>query len=85
MKWGFTGIDHLASGDDMLLLHKISARYPERVHYVKSPSVIIETRAEKTTGDFLISAYVRPASRAITRIKGCCLYYCLYIYSTSSF
>lgn len=60
---GFTGIDHLASGDDMLLLHKISARYPERVHYVKSPSVIIETRAEKTTGDFF-NQRIRWASKS---------------------
>lgn len=25
---GFTGIDHIASGDDMLLMHKIYRRYP---------------------------------------------------------
>jgi len=26
---GFTGIDNIASGDDMLLMHKIYKRYPE--------------------------------------------------------
>ena len=33
---GFAGIDHIASGDDMLLMHKIWKKYPDRVHYLKS-------------------------------------------------
>lgn len=27
---GFAGVDHIASGDDMLLMHKIGKQYPER-------------------------------------------------------
>jgi len=40
---GFQGIDHLASGDDMLLMHKIAARYPGRLFYLKSKAAIITT------------------------------------------
>lgn len=50
---GFRDIDHIASGDDMLLLHKISALYPGEVHYIKSPAVIVTTNPEKNIRDFL--------------------------------
>jgi cellulose synthase/poly-beta-1,6-N-acetylglucosamine synthase-like glycosyltransferase len=33
---GFKGIDNIASGDDMLLMHKIYSRYKSRVHYLFS-------------------------------------------------
>jgi len=33
---GFTGINHIASGDDMLLMHKIYTSDPGAVHYLKS-------------------------------------------------
>lgn len=34
---GFTGIDHLASGDDMLLMQKIAAQYGSKIRFIKSP------------------------------------------------
>ena len=40
---GFSGIDHIASGDDMLLMHKIRKQYPHRIHYLKSKEAIIDT------------------------------------------
>ncbi len=40
---GFTGIDNIASGDDMLLMHKIALRYPDRYFFLKSPLAIVET------------------------------------------
>lgn len=40
---GYSGIDHIASGDDMLLMHKIWQRYPDRIGYLSSPDVIIKT------------------------------------------
>lgn len=40
---GFEKIDHLPSGDDMFLMHKIFSRYPEKVFYCKSPSAIVRT------------------------------------------
>ncbi|HYE54848.1 MAG TPA: glycosyltransferase [Chitinophagaceae bacterium] len=38
---GFEGIDHLASGDDMLLMHKIAKKFPEGIRYLKSTSAIV--------------------------------------------
>jgi len=40
---GFSGIDQIASGDDMLLMHKIAKKYPERIHYLKSKDAIVST------------------------------------------
>ncbi|MFC5408195.1 glycosyltransferase [Larkinella bovis] len=40
---GFDGIDHVASGDDELLMHKIANRYPNGVRFLKSPDAIVQT------------------------------------------
>ena len=45
---GFTGIDHIASGDDMLLMYKIWKQYPDKVHYLKSKEAIVSTQPEKS-------------------------------------
>jgi cellulose synthase/poly-beta-1,6-N-acetylglucosamine synthase-like glycosyltransferase len=40
---GFAGIDKVASGDDMLLMHKIWKREPGYVYYLKSKEAIVRT------------------------------------------
>lgn len=40
---GFTGNEHLASGDDEFLMHKIAARYPGSVQFLKDPRAIVRT------------------------------------------
>ena len=40
---GFDNIDAIASGDDMLLMHKIFSRYPNNVFYLKSREAIVTT------------------------------------------
>ena len=35
---GFTGIDTIASGDDMLLMNKVAEKYPQQLGFVKSAS-----------------------------------------------
>jgi cellulose synthase/poly-beta-1,6-N-acetylglucosamine synthase-like glycosyltransferase len=40
---GFEGIDQVASGDDMLLMHKIWKQEPGRVFYLKSREAIVST------------------------------------------
>lgn len=60
---GFEGIDHIASGDDMLLLHKIWKKYPAFVTYLKSPNAIVPTEPMKTWSDF-INQRTRWASKA---------------------
>jgi glycosyltransferase involved in cell wall biosynthesis len=41
---GFEGNDAIASGDDVFLLQKAIARFPEKVHYLKSQDTIVITK-----------------------------------------
>lgn len=41
---GFAGNDDTASGDDVFLLQKAVAKYPEKVHYLKSEEAIVTTK-----------------------------------------
>ncbi|MFD2572221.1 glycosyltransferase [Spirosoma soli] len=45
---GFAGVDHLASGDDEFLMHKIAARYPDGVRFLKSTQAIVTTQAHRS-------------------------------------
>jgi len=60
---GFEGIDDLASGDDMLLMHKIQNRYPNEIMFLKSKDVIVKTQAAETLKEF-INQRIRWASKA---------------------
>lgn len=42
---GFKGIDSIASGDDMLLMHKIFSKHPHKVFFIKSREAIVSTQA----------------------------------------
>ncbi|MCO5230441.1 MAG: glycosyltransferase [Chitinophagales bacterium] len=50
---GFKGIDHLASGDDMLLVYKIAKRYHGAVAYAKHLDAVVYTSTMNTVGQFL--------------------------------
>jgi biofilm PGA synthesis N-glycosyltransferase PgaC len=41
---GFTGNEHLASGDDVFLLQKMTQAYPNRVHYLYQPEQMVFTK-----------------------------------------
>lgn len=43
---GYEGIDHIASGDDELLLQKIAKRYPKDIYFLKNPEAIVLTYAQ---------------------------------------
>lgn len=60
---GFSDIDQIASGDDMLLMHKIAKQYPEGIHYLKSQEAIVSTHAAETRKEFF-SQRIRWASKA---------------------
>ena len=60
---GFAGVDYIASGDDMLLMHKIWKRYPDKVHYLKSNDAIVSTQPMKTWKAFF-NQRIRWASKA---------------------
>jgi Glycosyltransferases, probably involved in cell wall biogenesis len=49
---GFTGIDRIASGDDMLLMHKISVQYPDKIFFLKSRDAIILTKPATSLKEF---------------------------------
>lgn len=42
---GFNGNDGIASGDDVFLLQKAIAQFPEKVHYLKSQNNIVTTQS----------------------------------------
>jgi cellulose synthase/poly-beta-1,6-N-acetylglucosamine synthase-like glycosyltransferase len=60
---GFKGIDNIPSGDDMLLMHKIYKKYPDKVFFLKSRSAIVSTRPERTWQGF-VNQRIRWASKA---------------------
>jgi cellulose synthase/poly-beta-1,6-N-acetylglucosamine synthase-like glycosyltransferase len=60
---GFNGIDDIASGDDMLLMHKIYMRYKQQVLFLKSKDVIVQTQPIKSIGAFF-NQRIRWASKA---------------------
>lgn len=50
---GFEGIDHLASGDDMLLMQKIAKKYPKGLAYLKNRQAQTLTQAKPSVKTFL--------------------------------
>ncbi|WP_138475888.1 glycosyltransferase [Dyadobacter bucti] len=49
---GFEGVKHIASGDDEFLMHKIAARYPGGIYFLKDPAAIVSTKPHKSWGQF---------------------------------
>jgi cellulose synthase/poly-beta-1,6-N-acetylglucosamine synthase-like glycosyltransferase len=60
---GFAGVDHIASGDDMLLMHKIWKLYPDKVVYLKASDGTMSTQPVKSWKDFYAQR-IRWASKA---------------------
>jgi len=68
---GFLDINHIASGDDMLLMKKIQSKYPDKIYYLKDPAAIVNTVPAENIKAFLnqrirwaskISHYNHPAT-----------------------
>lgn len=49
---GYSGVDHLVSGDDYLLQLKIKKQFPDSVHYLKSRAAIVHTLPQNTWQSF---------------------------------
>jgi poly-beta-1,6-N-acetyl-D-glucosamine synthase len=60
---GFIGIDHIASGDDMLLMYKIEKHFAGRIQYLKSKDAVVSTQPVKTWSAFF-NQRIRWASKA---------------------
>lgn len=85
---GFKGIDHLATGDDILLMQKIAEAYPRRIAFLKSRKAVALTKAKATIHEF-ISQRVRWASKStdykewmVTFILGWVFLFCIFIVAT---
>lgn len=61
---GFEGIDEIPSGDDMLLMYKIFALFPDKVLYLKSRAAIVKTKPEISWKNFF-NQRIRWASKAV--------------------
>lgn len=60
---GFKNIDSIASGDDMLLMHKIVTLFPEKVMFLKSEKAIVQTQPVNNWKGFF-NQRIRWASKA---------------------
>ena len=40
---GFAGTEHIASGDDEFLMHKIAQTYPQQICFIKQPQSVVTT------------------------------------------
>lgn len=74
---GFKGIDNIASGDDMLLMHKMHIKYPKRIGYLFSHEATVLTEPMHDWKSFF-NQRIRWASKAEAyndvRIKGVLLF-----------
>ncbi len=50
---GFSGIDHLTSGDDELLMQKVARETPHRVRFCSTPEAAVETDGIRTLRGFI--------------------------------
>ena len=50
---GFEGIDHLASGDDMLLMQKIAKQFPNGIRFLKNQEAVVLTKAQPAINAFV--------------------------------
>lgn len=82
---GFEGVNHIASGDDMLLMQKVAEKYPNRIGFLKNREATVLTKAKPTLREFL-SQRIRWASKSttykewrVTFILGIVFLFCLNI------
>lgn len=60
---GFKHINHIASGDDMMLMHKMAQKNESGIKYLKSEDVIVNTQPVNSIREF-INQRIRWASKA---------------------
>ena len=60
---GYQGVDHIASGDDMFLMHKMKQTLAKPTGYLFHPDAIVLTEAMGTWKDFIMQR-IRWASKA---------------------
>jgi cellulose synthase/poly-beta-1,6-N-acetylglucosamine synthase-like glycosyltransferase len=66
---GFQGIDHVSSGDDMLLMQKVARMYPDALGFLKNEQATVVTKAKPTIKDFF-GQRLRWASKSSSYTEG---------------
>ena len=79
---GFSGVDDIASGDDMLLMYKIYKKHPDAVYYLKSKNAIVTTNPVTSWKDFF-NQRIRWASKATHYDDKKIFWILLLVYSTN--
>jgi cellulose synthase/poly-beta-1,6-N-acetylglucosamine synthase-like glycosyltransferase len=78
---GFAGVNDIASGDDMLLMHKIEKQFPKGAGYCKSKEAIVATYDMENISSFLqqrirwASKSKHYADKRVTVVLGAILVY----------
>lgn len=82
---GFSGIDHLASGDDILLMQKMASHFPKGIGFLKNREATVHTLAKPDLKSFF-SQRLRWATKSanyqewsVTFILAIVLFFCLAI------
>ena len=60
---GYQGVDQIASGDDMFLMHKMKVTLSNRIGYLFHPGAIVQTKAMGSWKDFMMQR-IRWSSKA---------------------
>lgn len=81
---GFKGIDHIASGDDMLLMYKIRQAYPGKLGFLFSPDAIVLTAPMPDWTSFL-NQRIRWASKADSYSEKSIFWVLLLVYCVNAF
>jgi cellulose synthase/poly-beta-1,6-N-acetylglucosamine synthase-like glycosyltransferase len=66
---GFQGIDHVSSGDDMLLMQKVARMYPNTLGFLKNEQATVVTKAKPNVTEFL-GQRLRWASKSSSYTEG---------------
>ncbi|MEP6465391.1 MAG: glycosyltransferase [Parafilimonas sp.] len=81
---GFKNADHIASGDDMLLMHKIKTKHPLNIGYLFSDKAIVTTAPMPDWKSFL-NQRIRWASKATSYKDKRVFWVLLLVYFTNLF
>jgi cellulose synthase/poly-beta-1,6-N-acetylglucosamine synthase-like glycosyltransferase len=66
---GFQGIDHVSSGDDMLLMQKVARMYPDSLGFLKNAQATVVTKAKPNVKEFF-GQRLRWASKSSSYTEG---------------